>query len=334
MKNIVFVFVMVLMLGSCKDATKNLMPSVTGKINQVLVIAEKNMWDGAVGDTIREFFGQDQDGLPQAEPIFDVLNLPEKYFDKNMKGHRNVLQVVISPSVDSAYVRYADSPWAKTQKYVKSAAPDRKTFFKLFDENKLKILGIYAKAERDRLISVYKRTADTRIFNLFKKKYNILLYCPTGYYVNKDTTDFVWMSSETTKNSKGIIFFTEKYEHESQFNYAIIFDRVNEELKKHIPGPREGSYMALDMEVPYTAVQYKYNGHYAVLFRGLWMVENDFMAGPYELNVVLDEEYQRVIYMMGYVYYPNEEKRDMMKQVDAILNTMVIDYKDKEEKTK
>ena len=51
MKNIVFVFVMVLMLGSCKDATKNLMPSVTGKINQVLVIAEKNMWDGAVGDT-------------------------------------------------------------------------------------------------------------------------------------------------------------------------------------------------------------------------------------------------------------------------------------------
>ena len=33
--------------------------------------------------------------------------------------------------------------------------------------------------------------------------------------MNKDTTDFVWMSSETTKNSKGIIFFTEKYEHEA-----------------------------------------------------------------------------------------------------------------------
>ena len=67
MKNIVFVFVMVLMLASCKEATKNLMSSVTGKINQVLVIAEKNTWDGPVGDTIREFFGQDQDGLPQSE---------------------------------------------------------------------------------------------------------------------------------------------------------------------------------------------------------------------------------------------------------------------------
>lgn len=99
MKGIIFVFVMVLVLGSCKDTTTSLMPAVTGKINQVLIVAEKNMWDGAVGDTIREFFGQEQDGLPQAEPIFDVLNLPERYFDKNMKGHRNVLQVVISPSI-------------------------------------------------------------------------------------------------------------------------------------------------------------------------------------------------------------------------------------------
>lgn len=331
MKRIIFILGIIVILGACKETTKNLMPAVTGKINQVLVIAEKNMWDGAVGDTIKAFFGQEQDGLPQAEPIFDVLNLPERYFDKNMKGHRNVLQVVISPSIDSAYVQYLDSPWAKTQKYVKIAAPNRKTFFELFDKNKWNILGVYAKAERDRLVSIYRKTADTRIFNLFKKKYDMLLYCPTGYYINKDTANFVWISSETNKNSKGIIFFTEKYEHESQFNYAVIFDRVNEELKHHIPGPRKGSYMALDLEIPYTAVQYKYNGHYAILFRGLWMVENDFMAGPYELNVVLDEEHQRVIYMMGYVYYPNEEKRDMMKQVDAVLNTMVIDFKDKKE---
>jgi len=334
MKGFIFIFAMIFVLGSCKETTKNLMPGISGKINQVLVIADKNLWDGNVGDTIKAFFGQEQDGLPQAEPVFDVLNLPEMYFDKNMKGHRNVLQVVISPSVDSAYVQYVDSPWAKTQKYIKIAAPDKKTFFELFDKNKLTILGTYAKAERDRLVAIYKKTADSRIFNLFKNKYDILLYCPTGYYVNKDTTNFVWMSSETTRNSKGIIFFTEKYEHESQFNNVIIQDRVNEELQKYIPGPRKGSYMALDLEVPYTVVQYQYNGHYAMLFRGLWTVVNDFMAGPYELNVVLDQEHQRVIYMMGYVYYPNEEKRDMMKQVDAVLNTMVIDFKDKNEEKK
>ena len=176
MRKILFVFAMILVLGSCKNATKNLMPSISGKINQVLVIAEKNVWNGPVGDTIKAFFGQEQDGLPQAEPIMDVMNLPEMYFDKNMKGHRNVLQIKISPTIDSAYVQYADSPWAKTQKFIKIAAPNNKVAIQLFEENKMKILGIYAKAERDRLVSIYKRTADSRIFNLFKKKYDMLLY--------------------------------------------------------------------------------------------------------------------------------------------------------------
>lgn len=171
MKNIVFVFVMVLMLASCKEATKNLMSSVTGKINQVLVIAEKNTWDGPVGDTIREFFGQDQDGLPQSEPIFDVLNLPEKYFDKNMKGHRNVLQVVISSAIDSAYVQYVDSPWAKTQKFIKIAGIGSKNVFQCcLTENKLKILGYICQGRAVSVNINLQADGGTRIFNLFKKK--------------------------------------------------------------------------------------------------------------------------------------------------------------------
>ena len=50
-------------------------------------------------------------------------------------------------------------------------------------------------------------------------------------------------SSETRVDSKGIIFFEEKYEHESQMDYQIILDRMNEELKKYIPGPRDSTWM-------------------------------------------------------------------------------------------
>ena len=45
--------------------------------------------------------------------------------------------------------------------------------------------------------------------------------------------------------------------------------------------------------------------HYALLIRGLWTAENDFMGGPFVLNVVLDEKNSRIIYMMGYVYAPD-----------------------------
>lgn len=42
-------------------------------------------------------------------------------------------------------------------------------------------MNVYLKAERDRLIEVYKKIPDTKIFNMFKNKYDLLLYCPGGY---------------------------------------------------------------------------------------------------------------------------------------------------------
>ena len=66
--------------------------------------------------------------------------------------------------------------------------------------------------------------------------------------------------------------------------------------------------------------------------RGLWTAENDFMGGPFVLNVVLDEKNSRIIYMMGYVYAPDGKKRNMLRQVESIVNSMKIDFPEEEKK--
>ena len=84
--------------------------------------------------------------------------------------------------------------------------------------------------------------------------------------------------------------------------------------------------MDLYINVPMTVSQYEYNKkHYAILIRGLWTAVNDFMAGPFILNVVLDQERQRVIYMMGYVYAPEEEKRNLLRQVESVVFSMQLE---------
>ena len=60
------------------------------------------------------------------------------------------------------------------------------------------------------------------------------------------------------------------------------------------------------------------------------MVQNDFMGGPFVINTVLDEEHNRIIYMMAYVYAPDGKKRNMLRQVENILYTVDFSY-DKEE---
>lgn len=51
-------------------------------------------------------------------------------------------------------------------------------------------------------------------------------------------------------------------------------------------------------------------------------------GGPFVLNVILDQENNRVLYMMGYIYAPDDKKRNMLRQVEAILFTAGLDYKE------
>ena len=339
MRKVLAILLMGLLLGSglisCKEGggRKAALQAVTGSVNEILVITPKVRWDGPIGDSIRAYFGQPQMGLPQGEPVFDLISLPMSNFDKTVKAHRNVLIVSLKSSVDTASITYSDSPWARSQKVFRIVAPTEEAFYKVFDANKEKIMRVFLAAERDRLIDIYKSSPNTKVFDTFRDEYDMLLYCPGGYNINKDTADFVWASYETRVDSRGFIFFEEPYESVSQLEYQVILDEVNEKLKQFIPGPLDSTWMVLDMVTPMTAANYQYAGkHYAWLIKGLWQVENDYMGGPFVLNVVLDQKNNRVLYMMGYVYAPDGKKRNLLRQVESIVYSMNIDLPEEEEK--
>ena len=76
---------LVMSVVSCKEGKKggrNLLPPVSGATNEILVVMNKALWDGPMGDTVKNFFQQPQLGLPQSEPMFDVINLPLANFEK------------------------------------------------------------------------------------------------------------------------------------------------------------------------------------------------------------------------------------------------------------
>ncbi|MFW5773594.1 MAG: DUF4837 family protein, partial [Tangfeifania sp.] len=72
----------------------------------------------------------------------------------------------------------------------------------------------------------------------------------------------------------------------------------------------------------------EHNGNYAFEMRGLWRLKNDFMGGPYVSLAVLDVENQRVIVGYGYVYAPNTDKRNYLRQVEAMLYSMELANQD------
>ena len=80
-------------------------------------------------------------------------------------------------------------------------------------------------------------------------------------------------------------------------------------------------------EMPIVCNKYEHGKNYAIECRGMWNVEGDFMAGPFVNLSILDEKNQRIICVDGYVYAPNDEKRDYMFQVEAIMHSLIFNAK-------
>ena len=50
-------------------------------------------------------------------------------------------------------------------------------------------------------------------------------------------------------------------------------------------------------------------------------MKNDFMGGPYVHYTFVDEENSRVINLDGFVYAPKFNKREYLRELEALLKT-------------
>jgi hypothetical protein len=66
--------------------------------------------------------------------------------------------------------------------------------------------------------------------------------------------------------------------------------------------------------------------------RGLWRLVNDFMGGPYVTLAELDASNQRVVIALGYVYAPSKNKRNFLRQVEAMIYSLKMNNQAKNDK--
>ena len=136
----------------------------------------------------------------------------------------------------------------------------------------------------------------------------------------------MWISLESKVHSQGLIIYERPYSDTAQFNKTALLNYRDSIVKVHIPGPSEGSYMTTEYILP---IQYKIgtyvNDDYTIELRGKWRVENDFMAGPFTSYTFCNLQKNKLITIEGYVYYPNKEKRNFMRQLQAICRSVSFD---------
>jgi len=48
----------------------------------------------------------------------------------------------------------------------------------------------------------------------------------------------------------------------------------------------------------------------------------DFMGGPFINYTMVDQRHQRVVTIDGYVYYPSKDKKNLLRQLEALIYTL------------
>lgn len=314
--------------GDKNDAASK--PAAGGRTLEVIVVVEDQIWKGIVGDAIKDYFGQEQPGLGQSEPMFDVRHLPPEKFSDLFRKYRNIL--LLETSSNKKKAAYKANVWAQPQHIVSLKASNRQDLVKLINKEKEKIRELFYIAERKRIKNAYKRLNQNDIVNKLRKELNIEMVIPKGFYLAKLRDNFAWLRREPAEYSQGILIYTQPYLDTMQFTPDRIIEARDSVTKKHIPGPIDGSYMKTEKKFrPFTR-DIKFNGEFATEIRGLWRTEKAFMGGPFLSITTYDEKNQRLLTLEGFVYHPNEEKRNYLMQLDAILHSVKFIDEDKKEK--
>lgn len=316
-----------LVLFACGSRnTTSLMKNVTGKAGELVIVIEKGIWDNGADSVLIHSLAQPQIGLPQEEPLFDLIHIPHEAFTSIFQTTRNLIVTDVNPSLDSTGVFYVKDRYARPQAFVSIKAKNTEELLKLYNENSDNIIAFFLKAEKDRLMYSYAKYYDKAVFEQADKKFGIQIKVPPGFFIAKDTTNFMWIRYETPEISQGIFIYTYPYVSDSTFTTKYLTIQRNLFLKSNVPGPLlNGTFMTTEDAVPVFMTTLKKDGNFAADLRGLWKVQDDFMGGPFVSLSIIDLLKKRVVTLDGFVYAPGKEKRNLLRQVEAIIYSVKFD---------
>ena len=324
MRNIIikfFVVVTVLSsLVSCKN-TKALMPNISGKAGEVIVVIYRENWQGNLGNAVRELLADECPYLVPREPMFTLSNVSPSGFGDLFKVHRNILIFNINPQNQKEHVNYATDIWATPQCVIQLDAFDKDSALALLKENAPRIISTIEQAERDRNIANATRYENTSIGDAVREMVGGSPHFPDGYRIRKNTGSFIWVAYDSASILQDILVYTYPAQgNEQDFTIENLIANRNEVLKENVPSTAEGSYMTTDESYLKPTVEYlKFRGRQFAQVRGWWDVHGGWMGGPFVTHAFYSQDAKSIIVLDAFVHAPGHDKRQLLRQVESII---------------
>ena len=280
---------------------EDLLPDASGEHGNILLVLEDNLWNSQFQDAIINQLDQNCEGpYLRPEPLFSYFRKPGGEMNHINKLSRLILKIILD--TDSTYAETAIIE--KTDYYAKN-----QLFVIELAENNF---GISISVPRTAMIKV---TEDDFMFVKHEQSRNVMGDESRG------------TESETYWIQEGILFWTEPLDSIEHFEPYHIMSLRDSVLKYNVPGTTDGSYMATEYDEYYRPEADKQivNGTETIIVRGLWKFAGHpgaFGGGPFIQYSMVNEKTNELLTVCGYIYAPKFDKREYIRQVEAMLQTI------------
>jgi len=324
MKKTVITFYAILLLIACNtngSKSRRSVSSSSGNINSLSVVVDNELWQGSVGERIRDILGAPIYGLPQDEPLFSMKQMPTSVFTDFATKNRTVLKIEKNKPADTKFLK---DVFASPQLLIIVSG---KTIQEIIEELELHGEKIIAELKNEEIKENQRRiNLSLNSNNNIEKTLDLSIKFPSAYRIAKEDKSFFWIRKDIKTGSMNLLLYELPFDAISSGDDAIndiikIRDSIG---KEYIPGPLEGSYMITEQAYTPFLNETIIDNKPALETRSTWEVKNAFMAGPFINYVVEDKINNRLIVLEGFTFAPSIEKRNHMFELEAIIRSLKI----------
>ena len=327
-------------------------PKGRGEPGEIVLVLDSGRWSGEIGSELRKIFRASVDGLPRDEPLFDLRHVTPFQFKGILKNAKNLILVVPINDATNESVRMRnfftrdaiDSMRANNNILLITRknlfATDQNVLFIIghddagleqkINANQNKMVSFFNKVEENRAYQrLYNVRTERLIMSNLSEKYKFEIQVPFGWKIAEEKQNFIWLRQAGDQIDKNIFVTYETYRNENQFENDSLVQWRNLIAKKYIYEDPEkvNSFIITEPLAPPTITEVNFNGYYAKKMIGRWKTNNISMGGPFISYVFVDENTGRMYYLEGFLYSPGVDQRELIRELDVILNTFKTDSK-------
>ncbi|MDR2816465.1 MAG: DUF4837 family protein [Proteiniphilum sp.] len=303
--------------------------TASGTVNEIIVLMDEAAWEGPAGRTLFNALNSNVKALPQPEPNFRVLQLIPENFTTTFKMARNVIIPEITNIYSYSKLTADIDKYAMGQVILNIHAPDTADFIRFVSENRESIVDYFVTKELERNANFLKSQSKEPLSRV-KQVFGIDIHFPKGLPNITEHENFYWATNNAARGRQDIVIYQFPYTTETVFEKDSLIGIRNRVLGKYIKGSFNSEMATAVRAYSPDYRRMEVGGFFRAELRGLWEMTTDMMGGPFVMQAFVNENTGMVIVAETFVYAPEMNKRNLLRNLESTLYTISVPEKEKE----